>query len=129
MPEKQRSHVADSFSYLLPSGRDLVKAQIGRSLSLSDFIIRIFLSATMSFVKVGKKKWHQSYSNKTDSGISLKTAIGALGQCGENYCPNIFVLPKNICHSKYHIRRSTSERTFSTLRGIRTQLRNAMGQG
>jgi len=37
MPEEQRSHVADSFSSLLPSGRDLVKAQIGRSLKLARF--------------------------------------------------------------------------------------------
>jgi hypothetical protein len=29
MPQEQRSHVADSFSSLLPSGRDLVKAQTG----------------------------------------------------------------------------------------------------
>jgi hypothetical protein len=96
----------------LLSGRDLVKAQIGRSLILSDFIIRIFLSATMSFLKVGKKKWHQSYSNKTASGIPLKTAIDALDHCGENYCPNIFVLPKNIRDSKYHIRRSRVRERF-----------------
>jgi hypothetical protein len=40
--------------------------------------------------------WHQSYSNKTASGIPPKTAIDALGQYGEKYCPNIFVLPNNI---------------------------------
>jgi len=37
MPEEQRSHTTDSFSCLLPSGRDLVKAQIGRSFKLVRF--------------------------------------------------------------------------------------------
>jgi hypothetical protein len=37
MPEEQRSHVADSCSSLLSSEKDLVKAEIGRTLKLARF--------------------------------------------------------------------------------------------
>ena len=68
--------------------------------SLPDFIIRIWSSwVQQCHFWRQVKKWHQSYSNKTASGIRPKTAIDAFGQCGENYCPNIFVLPNNIRYS------------------------------
>jgi hypothetical protein len=99
MPEEQRSHVTDSFSSLLPSGIELVKSQIGRSLKLARFYNTHLPDCNNVILEERYKKWHQSYSNKTVPGIPQKTAIGALGQCGENYCPNVFVLPKNIRNS------------------------------
>jgi len=70
--------------------------------------------------------WCQSYGNETASRIPPTSATDALGQCDKYFYPNIFFL-LNIFAS-LPITTNTSDRSFPTLRRIKTYLRNAIGR-
>lgn len=72
-----------------------------------------------SEVKLWKNKW--------DSEIApLYTAVEALKNCDQQFCPNIFILLQ--IFGTIPVTTSTPERSFSTLRRIKTYLRSTMGQ-
>lgn len=63
---------------------------------------------------------------KRDETDRSSCAIEALGECNEEFYPNIFIL-LNI-FSTLPVTTCTPERTFSTLRRLKTYLRNSCGQ-
>lgn len=53
-------------------------------------------------------------------------AIEALGECNKDFYPNIFILLK--IFASLPVTTCTPERTFSSLRRLKTYLRNSCGQ-
>jgi len=110
--------ITDSFSSLLPSGRELVISQTGSFLKLAGFYNTDLLKCNGAILEAELNMWHQRYSNETASRIPQKSAIDDLGQSGENFYPKIYVLLKKI-FAILPTRTSTSERSCSTPRGIK----------
>lgn len=66
------------------------------------------------------------YWSKKDESDRPTCAIESLGECNEEFYPNIFIL-LNI-FSTLPVTTCSAERTFSTLRRLKTYLRNSCGQ-
>jgi hypothetical protein len=122
----KHQHITDSISSLLPSGRNLVKSQIESFLKLARYCDKDRLQCNNVIYEGKLKTWHQCYSHETAVGTPPKTAIDALGQCDKNFYPNICLLPK--VFGNLPIRTGTSERSFSTLRWIKTYVRKTTGR-
>lgn len=75
-------------------------------------------TATAEF-KLWKTKLSRTHS-------VLKTSIDALALCDKNIFPNVHYLLKILC--TLPVSTATPERTFSTLKRLKTYLRNSMGQ-
>lgn len=60
------------------------------------------------------------------TNLALKTSIDVLAICDKNIFPNIHYLLKILC--TLPVSTATPERTFSTLKRLKTYLRNSMGQ-
>jgi hypothetical protein len=65
-------NIADSFSSLLPSGRELVMSQTGSFLKLAGFYNTDLLECNGTILEAELKMWHQRYGNKTASRIPQK---------------------------------------------------------
>ncbi|XP_047002713.1 52 kDa repressor of the inhibitor of the protein kinase-like [Schistocerca americana] len=70
-------------------------------------------------LKLWKKKW-------VDESKRPETATEALKDCNKQFFPNVYVLLQ--IFGTIPVTTSTPERSFSTLRRIKTYLRNTMGQ-
>lgn len=66
------------------------------------------------------------YWSKKDEIDRPSCAIEALGECNKDFYPNIFILLK--IFATLPVTTCTPERTFSTLRRLKTYLRNSCGQ-
>jgi hypothetical protein len=68
----KHQYITDSFSSLLPSGRDLVKSQTGSFLNLARFYNTDLLECNDIILEAELKMWYQHYSNEIASRILKK---------------------------------------------------------
>lgn len=68
--------------------------------------------------------WYRFLSNKKE--LQPKTAIAALSICDKDFYPNVFKLLQ--IFATLPVSTSSTERSFSTLRRIKTYLRNSTSE-
>ncbi|XP_046684428.1 52 kDa repressor of the inhibitor of the protein kinase-like [Homalodisca vitripennis] len=75
-----------------------------------------------SLLKAEFELWHNSFKTHTNTP---RNVIDLLNLCDKDMFPNIHILLKILC--TIPVTTSTAERSFSTLRRLKTYLRNTMG--
>ncbi len=76
-------------------------------------------------IYVELKMWRKEI-NRTKNQTALKSALSSLDACEKTLYPSIYQLLKILCTMP--VTTCTPERTFSTLKRIKTYLRNSTGQ-
>lgn len=78
----------------------------------------------LDILLVKLKLWRRKLSKSSNN--VLKSALQALIECDANLFPNIFILIKILC--TLPVSTTTPERMFSSLKRIKTYLKNTMSQ-
>lgn len=111
-------------SCLLPSDSKQINNCMDEFLNLAKYY-EADLEDTSSFALQAEfKLWNEAI--KKCIGEMPKNAIDALNRCNEHLYPNVFALLK--IFATLPVSTSSAERSFSTLKRIKSYLRNTMGE-
>lgn len=111
-----------SFRHLIPSNSDNVE------FSSIEHLVKFYETDLIGFQNVVEAEW-EMWKKKWSSVDLLErpsTAIDAFAECNAEIFPNIRQLLKILCVLPVTI--ATAERSFSTLRSLKTYLRNTMSE-
>ncbi|KAE9525840.1 hypothetical protein AGLY_014066 [Aphis glycines] len=120
----KHKNLLTSYKYLLPTGRNPTDEQISSFKNLFDFYEKDTQQINFSVAKAEFELWYEKFKN---CGYTLPlNAIDGLNLCDIKIFESVFILLK--IFATLPVSTSTAERSFSTLRRIKTYLRNTMGQ-
>jgi hypothetical protein len=126
----KHKQILKSFVCLLPSGTVLSNKQKEDLLQLTKFYVKDLnqISGTSVGHTAELELWYEQFNknNTTNTKILPKNTIEALNLCNEDIYPITFTLLK--IFATLPVSTSTAERSFSTLRRIKTYLKNTMDE-
>lgn len=113
-----------SFACLVPTGNAPTSQEISQLLQLSEFYKTDFQDKNEGVLTAELRLWYIKFSNNGSDVQS--SAIGLLNDCNKDIYPNIYIALK--IFATLPVSTATPERSFSTLRRLKTYLRSTMGQ-
>lgn len=117
-------HILKGFMCLLPSGSLPSEVEKEQFLNIASYYQEDLDCNKAPSLTPEFELWYQKFK---DSNEPLpRNAIDALNACNKDIYSNIFILLKTF--ATLPVSTSTAERSFSTLRRIKTYLRNTMGE-
>ena len=120
----RHENILSGFSCLLPTGRPINEDEITQFIELCRFYSYDLAPYSDSFLKSSIQLWHHKFCGQNTA--IPKNAISALQLCDEISFGPVNTLLRIFC--TIPVTTSTAERSFSTLRRLKTYLRNTMGQ-
>lgn len=121
----KHKHILVSFDCLIPNPSKNVETQSEKFESLMDFYKNNLLVTSRTVVLAEFKLWYRIF-NGNDAEEFSKTALSALKVCDSNIFPNINILLRIFC--AIPVSTSTAERSFSTLKLLKSYLRNTISE-
>lgn len=121
----EHQNLLKRFFTLLPSGRDeLNEVSMQDFHELCEFYANDLFSTNAAILDAELMLWHQKFKNGATA--PCENAIDAMSQCNKLIYPNIYNLLK--IFTTLPVTTCVNERSFSTLRILKTYLRSTMTQ-
>nr|CAI5825293.1 unnamed protein product [Callosobruchus analis] len=122
--------ILSNLMVLLPSGNFTTQKQLHDFHALLSFYHQDVAELSRNVLDAELRLWYQKFMKIDGSSVeppaAPKCAIDALNACNAAIYPNIFTLLK--IFATIPISTATAERTFSTLRRLKSYLRNTMSE-
>lgn len=116
--------VIAKFMVLLPNGEVATKKQREEFISLAGFYENDINEPNDAILEAELRLWYQKFISY--EGQVPKNPYDAINMCSADIFPSVFVLLK--IFATLPVSTSTAERSFSTLRRLKTYLRNSVGE-
>lgn len=122
----KHKEILKGFQCLLPTNPVLLPlpSQVSAFTSLTEFYASDIRSGCQEDLNNELKLWYRKIA-RLEKGDQPKTAVDGLTMCNPNIMPNIFTLLEIL--AALPVSTCTNERCFSTLRRLKTYLRNSTG--
>nr|CAI5855352.1 unnamed protein product [Callosobruchus analis] len=122
--------ILSNLMVLLPSGNFTTQKQLDDFHALLSFYHQDVAELSRNVLDAELRLWYQKFMKIDGSSVeppaTPKCAIDALNACNAAIYPNIFTLLK--IFATIPISTATAERTFSTLRRLKSYLRNTLSE-
>lgn len=125
--------ILSNLMVLLPNGNPVNQKQIKDFHNLVSFYRQDIQELSKNVLEAELRLWYQKFIQPSKASIDRidppsipKSALNAINMMNVDAYPNIFILLK--IFSTLPVSTATAERTFSTLRRLKSYLRNTMGE-